>query len=137
MYNSKAVVGAFKSQTLDEVFEHALQIECAIYSQFKKLKSVAKSLTLSPTTKPHIHTRNTLVEQRRALRLYLDVVKDITWIVIKIKVQMLIRQNTKEKKRKEKEALEAPTPLPEELEFTNEEAIIFMHLTTITHIYTV
>jgi hypothetical protein len=108
------------------VFEHALQIECAIDSQFKKLKSVAKSLTLSPTTKPHIHTRNTLVEQRRALRLYLDVVKDITWIAIKIKMQMLIRQNTKEK-RKEKEALEAPTPLLEELEFTNEEAIIFMH----------
>jgi Retroviral aspartyl protease len=74
----KPFVLAFKPNTVDEAWEYALYMENATENQYKKFKTVTKSIPsiTAPhtkvqyppkTTTPAITNRNTLIEQRRAL----------------------------------------------------------------------
>jgi Retroviral aspartyl protease len=68
----KSFVKVFRPQTLEDAYDHALNLEGAVESQMRKIKFNSKPYPVNVTTKPQNQpslSKNTLMDQRRLLGL--------------------------------------------------------------------
>lgn len=141
----KPFVKAFKPITLEEAFEYALHMESATDNQYKRFKGITKVSSIQSSTSVqnnrdkapmsgqrvnsgNFHTRNALVDQRRALGLCFKCgEKYFRGHQCKIEVQMLLGQE------EEGDDIIEPNMAQEltgESVMLAEEAIVSMHATS-------
>jgi Retroviral aspartyl protease/Ty3 transposon capsid-like protein len=92
----KSFVKVFRPQTLEDAYDHALNLEGAVESQMRKIKFNSKPYPVNVTNKPQNQpslSKNTLMDQRRLLGLCFKCgEKYYPGHQCRVKVQMLLGQ---------------------------------------------